>query len=286
MRVLTALAFLITTVAASAAQAPPTSFEAGSVKPVTDNRAAPPLVVLQAGGRLSAPRTTLKELVRVAYGVEPDQVIGGPSWIDHDTFEIIAKAPAAASRDDVRVMLQSLLKDRFRLAVHEDLRDLPVYLLESAAKAGPEMRPANGACTPMKMPAGVPPPPPPPPPPGGDAPVQILGGAAGVGARCGALFLSGWVTARNVDMTWFAYQFGQRILHRRIVDRTGWTGNFDIDLVYTPDDGPMMLNGASISGDAPALSTAMREQLGLKLTASKRPLQVVVIDRAEPPTEN
>lgn len=92
--------------------------------------------------------------------------------------------------------------------------------------------------------------------------------------------------ARDVDVAWFAYQFGQRIMHRRIVDRTGLTGHFDIDLVYTPDDGPAMFNGTPISGDAPALSTALREQLGLKLTSAKESLPVVVVDRAEPPTEN
>ena len=75
-------------------------------------------------------------------------------------------------------------------------------------------------------------------------------------------------------------------LQRLVLDRTALEGLFDIDLVFTPDRGPILVNGVSISGDAPVLSTAMREQLGLKLTASKRPLQVVVIDRAEPPTEN
>jgi uncharacterized protein (TIGR03435 family) len=87
-------------------------------------------------------------------------------------------------------------------------------------------------------------------------------------------------------MTWFVYQFGQRSVHRRVIDRTGLTGNFDIDLAYTPDEGPAMVNGQSISGDAPSLATALREQLGLKLTSAKESLPVVVVDRAEQPTEN
>jgi uncharacterized protein (TIGR03435 family) len=227
----------------------------------------------------------LKELVRVAYNVEGDQVIGGPEWLARDMFEVIAKTSPGTSPDAARTMLRLLLKERFKLAVHEEPRDLPVYLLQPSGKPGPGLRAANAECTPMKMPAGLPPPPPPPPPTGG-GPMRLLDAPPGTGTKCGALFLNGWVSARTVEMDWFAYQFGQRSVRRRVVDRTGLTGNFDIDLVYTPDDGPAMLNGSSISGDAPALSTALREQLGLKLTSARKPLRVVVIDHAEPPTEN
>ena len=182
---------LIATLRAQASPAPP-SFDVASVKRV-EGRQGPPLIALQAGGRFYAPATTLKELVRVAYKVEP------------------------------------------------------------------------------------------PPPPAAQAPMTVLNFPRGT--PCGAMFLSGWVSARRVSISWFAWQLARQV-HRNVLDHTGLAGNFDIDLAYTPDTGPVMLNGQSISGDAPALSTAIREQLGLKLVSTKAAVPVIVIDGAEPPTEN
>jgi uncharacterized protein (TIGR03435 family) len=268
------------------AQTPPraASFEAASVKRARDGRPVPPIIGLQAGGRLYAPRTTLKELVRVAYDIPSDQVIGGPSWLDRDHVEVVAKGAADASVDDVRAMMRTLLADRFRLAVHRETRDLPVYLLEQTGTRGPGLHPSGTECAPMKPPAGVPPPPPPPPPSAaGAAPMTILNLLPGT--KCASLFLNGWVSVRAVALPWFVSRLGQYV-GREVIDRTGLTGNFDIDLVYTPDAGPLLLNGQSISGDAPVLSTAVREQLGLKLASTKTALPVVVIDRADPRTEN
>jgi uncharacterized protein (TIGR03435 family) len=265
------------------AQTPSVSFDAASVKPVRDGRQAPPVIGLQAGGRLFAPRTTLKELVRVAYDVAPDQVIGGPSWIGSDFVQVVAKTRGDASLDDVRAMLRTMLADRFQLAVHRDTRELPVYVLGRSGTLGPGLRPSGAECAPAKSPANVPVPPPPPPPPSGAAPMRVLNLLPGT--KCASMFLNGWVSVRTVSLPWFLSRLGQYV-GREVVDRTGLTGTFDIDLVYTPDVGPLLLNGQSISGDAPVLSTAVREQLGLTLTATKIAMPVVVIDRADPPTEN
>lgn len=267
--------------AAPRAQAP--AFDAASVKPVRDNRPAPPIIALQAGDRLDAPRTTLRELVRVAYDVAPDQVIGGPSWIDSDYVEVVAKTARDASLDDVRAMLRTMLADRFQLAAHREMRDLPVYVLERSGDLGPGLRPSGAECAAMKPPIGVPAPPPPPPPAPGAPPVKVLNLLPGT--KCASMFLNGWVSVRTVALPWFVSRLGQYV-GRQVIDRTALTGNFDIDLVYTPDVGPLLLNGQAISGDAPALSTAVREQLGLKLTSTKVALPVVVIDHAERPTEN
>jgi uncharacterized protein (TIGR03435 family) len=260
------------------------SFQVASIKRADAGREGPPAVALHTGGRLTAPNVTLKELVRVAFAVEPDQVLGGPGWVDDDRFEIAANARLTASVDDARAMLRTLLADRFHLAVHREMRDLGVYVIDSTETRGPGLRPAADACTdPPKAPSGVPRPPPPPPPPAGQAPMTILNLPRGT--ACGAMLLNGWLSARRVSIGWFAEELA-RVVHRQVLDHTGLAGNFDIDLAYTPDTGPLLLNGQSISGDAPALSTAMREQLGLKLTSTKQSLPVVVIDRAEPPTAN
>src|SRR4051812_10920065 len=109
----TAVAILALTVGA-AAQAPRT-FEAASIKRQT---MPGPGVVAVTGTRVSAPFVTMRTLVQSAYGVDRDQVVNGPGWIDTDHFEVSAKVPAGTSVADVRLMLRALLADRFGLAAH------------------------------------------------------------------------------------------------------------------------------------------------------------------------
>lgn len=263
---------------AAATQTP--SFDVASVKHV-DGRGAPPVVVLRPGGRITAPNATLKDLVRVAFAVQADQVLGGPGWVGSDRFEIIANADPTASVEDTRAMLRNLLEQRFQLAAHREMRELSVDVIESTGKPGPQLRRSTGDCRPPSFPAGVPPPPPPPPAVGG--PVTLLD--APPPARCRSVSLPGHVSMRSVS-TEALRSYLSTQLQRLVIDRTALDGRFDIDLVFTPDRGPILVNGVSISGDAPALSTAMREQLGLKLTSTKESVPVVVIDRAELPTEN
>jgi uncharacterized protein (TIGR03435 family) len=77
-----------------------------------------------------------------------------------------------------------------------------------------------------------------------------------------------------------------REVARPVINRTGLTGRYDLDLTFLPDSGPMTINGNAINADAPSLTTAVREQLGLRLESGRAPVDVVVIDRVSPPTEN
>ncbi len=263
------------------AQALPT-FEAASVKKAT----APtgPRIVAVTGRRVSAPFVTLRMLVQVAYGVEQDQVIGGPPWIDSDHFEVNATTPAGASIDDVRTMLQQLLADRFGVAARKESREGPVYLLSYSGKFGPKMRPAGETCAPIVPPPGLNVPPPPPPPPAGAAEFIALGATPGA-SKCGGLQMNGYISARDWSLDSLVWVLRQA-LERPVVDRTGLKEKYDFDLMYLPDTGPPRINGGAIAWDAPSLQTAVREQLGLKLDSSRAPIDVVVIERANPPTEN
>jgi uncharacterized protein (TIGR03435 family) len=263
------------------AQAPRT-FDAASVKRNPDRPG--PRIVAVTGRRVSAPFVTVRMLVQVAYGVESDQVVGGPAWIDTDHFEVNATTPAGASIADVRQMLQVLLAERFGLAARRESREGPVYLLSYAGAFGPKMRPAGDVCAPITPPPGLAVPPPPPPPPAGAAELIALGAAPG-GSRCGGLQMSGYVSARDWSIASLAWVLMQE-LHRPVLDRTGLTQTYDFDLMYLPDTGPPRINGGALVWDAPALTTAVREQLGLKLDSSRAPVDVVVIDRVAPPTAN
>ena len=264
------------------AQAPRT-FDAASVKRNATNGAGLPPVVAVSGNRLSAPFVTLRELIRVAYGLNEHQVVGGPGWVGSDRFEVGATIPGGASTDSVLEMLRTLLVERFGLSVHTEKRDLPVHALLFTGQLGPKMRVAGPECAPLTSPAGIPAPPPPPPPPAGAGPMTVLGQPPG--SKCGTAIMRGYISARDIVLEAFVSLL-TRELQRPVDDRTQLTGRYDIDLSFLPDSGPMMVNGQPINADAPSLQTALREQLGLKLDSTRAQVDVVVIDRVTAPTEN
>ena len=151
----------------------PGGFEVASVKRTQGGPGVLPLVFMQSG-RLRAPFSTVRELIQASYGVEQNQVVGGPAWIDTDHFEINATLPDRTTTGGTQVMLRQLLAERFGLVTRSEQRDLPVYFLTRADKLGPNLVTAGATCKPPKMPAGLPAPPPPPPPPAGEAPMMVL----------------------------------------------------------------------------------------------------------------
>jgi uncharacterized protein (TIGR03435 family) len=263
------------------AQAPST-FDVASVKRTQGAPGAIPFVFTQ-NGRLRAPFATVRELVQAAYGVEPNQVAGGPGWIDSEHFEINATLPAGADPRAARLMLRALLVDRFALAARQEKRDVPVYVLNRTRALGPDFSPAGSACKPLKAPAGLPAPPPPPPPPAGAGPTTPLNQPRG--SICGNAIFGGFFSLRGIPMATFVTYLSRQV-KRPIIDRTGLTGLYDIDLSFLPDSGPMMLNGTPLNADAPSLQTAIREQLGLRLDSARAPVEIIVIDRVNPPTDN
>lgn len=202
---------------------------------------------------------------------------GGPGWIETARYNIEAKAESPVSSTEGKEMLKNLLADRFRLAFHIETKELPVYALVLAkkdGKLGPGMVESQaGACVardPSK-PLG---------PPGPGQP-PFCGNVLGGGSQ-----LNGTAATPGDIIPLLS-----RIVGRKVIDKTGLAGKYDIKLNYTPDEnqranmGPL---GGPPPSDAsgPSLFTALQEQLGLKLEPQKALVEVLVIDRAEKPSEN
>jgi len=265
------------------AQPPATpTFEAASVKANTsgDGRTGGVLV----GGRFSMTNETLWRLVGEAYATSEAlarfQIVGGPDWINTDRFDVEAVAQSPLAREQARLMLRALLSERFKLAAHTERRDLPVYALVAArtdGKLGPQLRRSTTDCA---APADRPQP---------QAPNQP--------APCVMGFGFGRLAANGLTISQLATVGLSRAVGRIVVDRTNLTGPFDWTLVWTPDnlpprapgtpaDQPLLVNGIAIDPNGPPLFTALQEQLGLKLEPTRGPVEVLVIDRVEHPTEN
>lgn len=273
------------------AQKDPT-FDVVSIKPNRTNQGIP-AVAFQPGGRVMAGNIAVRQIIVVAYGLEDPQLVNAPEWTGTERFTIDARTSDGASPDTIRLMLRSMLAERFGFAAHQEKRDLQTFALTIARpdkRLGPRLRVSGPECAPIRPPDGVPmPPPPPPPPPGGPAPMRLIlpKNELSSGRRCGSMLAPGWMTARSIAMTGFATTLTQ-VLGRSVIDETGLTGEYDLDVIFTPEG----LQGARVGpppasvADAPSLSTALQDDLGLRLEPRRGPVDVLVIDRIERPTEN
>ncbi|MBZ5585240.1 MAG: TIGR03435 family protein [Acidobacteriia bacterium] len=263
--------------------ADPPRFAVASIKrspsTVPLSMAVPMGVGYRPGGRLTAGNAPLTMLIQRAYSVQGFQVVGGPSWISTEGYDIEAKPEGNTDQKRMWLMLQTLLADRFKLSMHRETRDLPVYDLQ-AVKSGPKLpAPQGGACAEVltTLPeAGQPRP----APPCGPGLVK-----AGTG-----LTMLGF----SVSMPAFAKQLSL-IVGREVIDKTGFTGRFSLHLEFAIDDalaglpdpvGPDASGQPADPAARPTIRTALQEQLGLKLEVSKGPVDVLVIDHVERPTEN
>ena len=291
MRILV-ISLCVATLAAAHAlgQSPSPAFEVVSVKLNPDAPFSYPGVMLQSGGRVTSPGTSARQLILVAYGLQELQLVGGSSWLTSDRYAIDARAGADATRASVRLMLRSLLAERFQLAAHTERRELPALTLVAAnrdGKLGPRLRRSGPDCTAPTPPPGVPLPPPPPPGPGGGF-TPVLPQDP-LGPSCGAVSFPGWISGRRVTMAQLVVMLTQ-VTRRLVVDESGLAGEFDVDITFMPDQ-PVQLNGGAAPpslamSDRPALMTAIQEDLGLKLEPQRREVDVLVIDRIERPSEN
>ena len=265
---------LLALLLALAAQAAPASFEVASVKP-HDPANPRTMMAADASGRFTAVGISPVMLIRTTFGLQEDQVVGGPEWLRSARFDITAKAADGTSPTAMGPMLQALLADRFQLTSHRETRELPVFAVVKArgdGQLGPRLV-ANGCTWDFTKP-------PAPPKPGE--------------ARCGGISEGvGRMSLNAIPIPVFLQYLAPKV-NRVIVDRTGLTGNFDIELQWTPDnlpprpaglpaDQPLRINGESIDPNGPSLFTAMQEQLGLKLDGARAPVEVLVVDRIERP---
>ena len=210
-------------------------------------------------GRYELRRATLLDLIVTAYGVDADTVVGGPSWLDWDRYDVIAKAPPSTSPETVKLMLQSLLADRFKLVVHKDTKPVPAFVL-AVGKGKPKLKQADGSgdpgCHPLPQPAGP---------------------------RRNSLY-----SCRNMTMQAFGQTLRQldsgppfNYLTSLVVDSTGLKGAWDFDLRWTP---LLYLRSGS---DGVTLFEAVDKQLGLTLELQQVPMPVIVVDKAnQNPTAN
>jgi uncharacterized protein (TIGR03435 family) len=211
-----------------------------------------------------------------------DYQVIGPGWLADARFDIDARADGDLTSDRAKAMLQQLLIDRFRLTARRESRTLPIYALVARAdgRAGPQLRSSGTECAAPVPPKGFPPVPPPPPPPAGQ---QMTPLSTAWPARCPMIFAPGYLSIRQMSMAEFAARLRQ-FAGRPVVDRTALTGPFDFELQFTPEFLPP---GFVVADNAaPSLFTAVQEQLGLRLDAQRGPVDVLVIDRVERPTDN
>ena len=261
--------------ATSFAQSPSPSssepaFEVTSVKPNRSGDRRGGSTTRPNGGYV-ATNLTLHQLVTEAYRLRPFQVIGGPGWTTIDHFDINARAPEGTSgRSDP--MLRTLLADRFKLRVHTETKEQQVYALVLAradGRLGPKLTPSTQECEPPATTAGRGSAAPPTPSP------------CGINVNTSAT--SGTLNGIGQPLSTLARMLAGFAVESTVIDRTGVTGNFDINLQWTPEN--LRSAGAGTpAGDGPSLFTALQEQLGLKLESARGPVEYLVIDSAEPPT--
>jgi uncharacterized protein (TIGR03435 family) len=253
------------------AQANPPAFEAASVK---HNRSGASGVgastlLFQPGGRFKAVNEPLWRLIAEAYRsthqLRRFEIEGIPSSMDNDRFDVDAVPMGAPGFGEQRQMLQRLLADRFKLMLHRETRELPVYHLVKArpdGRLGERLKPSNVDCS--KARAGIPQPAP----------------QSGQPPSCMMIFGQGRLTSYGMTLTQLAEMGLSRSVLRPVIDRTGLTGSYTWTLEWAPDDSP------NVNGDLPSLMTALVEQLGLKLESASGPVDVIVVDHVEQPTQD
>ena len=331
MRAILSVGSAVLISSAAFAQNPPEkpAFEVASIKPSEPPAAMGPRRIGAVGGpgtedpgRVTYFGATLRMLLMNAYDVKRFQ-ISGSAALDSERYDIVAKVPKDSSKEQVRLMLQNLLEERFKLVLHRETKELPAYEL-LVAKGGPKFKEsapppesADAAPKPGESAAGgpsSPPPPPPPPPPGGpmklsmdkDGFPQLPPGMAG---KNFTIMMPGraMMVSNGQTMAAFADMLSGQ-LDRPVVDLTGLKGKYDFKLQFLPENmmGPMGMIGppkpTGVAGAAsggepmadlpdapvvPPLPAALQAQLGLKLEPKKSQVEFLVVDHVEKtPIEN
>ena len=235
------------------------AFEVATIKPGTPDPKAARYIIMQGANRFVGKNYSLKLLIAAAYDLNPHTISGGPEWIESDRFDILAVTPGEVrpSHDEQMSMLRGLLADRFSLAFHREPKEFSIYVLE-VTKDGPKLK--KSAAPPDDPPALI----------STVYPQHIL------------------LPARNATMHDFVSLLQRAVLDRPVVDETGLEGKFDFDLQWAPDETQFGGEVPVAPSDALAapLFSAIQDQLGLKLTATRGPVYALVVDKAERPSAN
>ncbi len=244
MKAMGAVVLLAVTVLSAQEEASP-AFEVASVKVAAQRTGTASLIATDTDpAMVRYSNITLKILIAIAYRFDSRLIRGGPAWIDDQLYDLAAKLPAGASQDRVPVMLQALLAEKFKLAVHRETKEQSVYFLVQG-KTGPRLKQAQST---------------------DDQSVQRLRGD-----HPPIQITHSGILGHSMDMGTFAATLAHVAGHQ-VVDHTGLTGLYDINLTWRPEDDKDF---------APELFTVIQEQLGLKLESGKGPVEMLVIDHAD-----
>ena len=233
--------------------ATPLSFEVASIRPTVADSHGAAFRGLPDGG-FQATGATLRSLMTFAYNVRDFQISGGPGWAGSDRYDIVAKpaqtAAVGSRQDQLRERVRALLEERFHLAIHRETKEQSLYAL--VGKSGSKLEASKGA---------------------GEGRLQ---------------WRRNEITGEGLQMQTLAPALGD-IVGRPVIDKTGLAGRFDVHLEWTPDPNQGFGNFGAPSPsnpDGPSIFTALQEQLGLRLESEKGPVDMIVIDRVEKPSEN
>lgn len=234
-------------------------FEVATIKPVESHVKSSRFIKMEGVHRFVEKDYTLKLLIAAAYDLSPRTISGGPGWVESDHYDILAITPGEVppNRDQQMAMLRTLLTERFNLSFHRELKVFSIYALD-IAKGGPKLRSSSA---PPDDPAAL---------VSVVYPQRIL------------------LPARNTTLPEFASLLQRAVLDRPVVDRTGLSGKYDFDLEWAPDETQFGgdIPAASAEAPSPPLLIAIREQLGLKLEATRGAVATLVIDKADRPSED
>jgi len=239
---------------ASCALAADQTFEVASIHKRTDGTGdiytLKPFRFDFSGPRITIENFRLSDLITYAYDIKDYELFGEPRWADIDRYNISAKAPDGTSlnRETARRMMRALLADRFHLRAHTEKKEMPVYVLV-VAKGGPKFRKS---------------------PPGAQKLFTLQSKGKGT-----------MITVSSGDMAQLAGEFSKgNNVDRPVIDKTGLTGTYDYKLEWGDD------TAADADSGTVSVYTAFLEQLGLRLQPTRAPVQVLIVDHAEKPSEN
>ena len=207
------------------------------------------------GRRFVTLKTSLADLIQFAYGLHPHQIVNGPKWLESDKFDVVGQTSSdtqPAEQEWMR-MMSALLSERFQLRFHLEKRELPVYAI-AVGRGGAKLKPSDGN-------------------PNGPGSVAFHG--------------RGQLVATNATLDDLAWELQSAIVDRPVVNKTGLSARFNFTLTWTPDEFQNSnLAGPAPTNDVPGLFTAIQQQLGIRLEASRSIVDVMVVNSVELPSRD
>jgi uncharacterized protein (TIGR03435 family) len=231
-------------------------YDVASIRPSTLNAPTGGIDPLPGGSGYKGEGVSLKVMLSVMYRVPLRQIVGGPDWLNDERFDVQAITETPYSTDDLHLMFQNLLADRFHLRIHKETKLAPAYVL-TIAKSGLKMAESPAAH---------------------DHNIPITNGG------------NNEFIGNSVRMGFFCWWLGLRLQNdqRPVIDQTGLSGAYDFKLSFRPQLAPnaSMDTNSPEQDNRPSIFDALKDQLGLVLTPQKGPVETLVIDSVERPTEN